>query len=127
MVAALHRIRDRDAEALAVAERRRKLLFEPGRVDHHLPHPGARQRLQVPDDQRPAMDGQQRLGRAVGQRPHALAAPGREDEGLGGHAPASLGGHRPLDGVEGTNVPISALVGGIDPDRRRRTAGMDAP
>jgi len=55
--------------------------MQPGGVDDDVPDAGAGERLDVPLDQRFAAHLQQRFGRVVGQRPHALAAPGREDHG----------------------------------------------
>ena len=68
------------AEARAVAERRRDLRAAPGEVDDDVAEAAPRQRLQVMLDQRPAADLSNGLG--VGQRPHALAAPGGEDHRL---------------------------------------------
>ena len=55
VVAAFARVGDRDAEARAVAERGDDLVLEPGGVDDDLAHAAARQRLEVPFDQRLAV------------------------------------------------------------------------
>jgi len=60
------------------------LIAQPGRVDHQAPHAAAQQRLQRPLHQRLAAHRQQRLGAGVGQRAHALATTGGEDQGAGG-------------------------------------------
>src|SRR6185295_10760585 len=82
VVAPFARIRDRDAEARTVAERLDDLLFEPVGVDDDLADAGARERLEVPFDQALAVDDEERLRARVGERPHALAAPGGEDDRL---------------------------------------------
>ena len=53
----------------------------PGEVDDDLGDPGRRQRVQVIVDERMPTGLEQRLGTVVGQRPHALAAAGSEDDG----------------------------------------------
>ena len=82
VVAAFERVADRQAEARAVAERLDDLLLEPGGVDDDLAHAVARQRLEVPLDQRLAVHLEQRLGRACrsaaacarrGRRPGPIA------------------------------------------------------
>ena len=77
---ALVRVRDAHAPARAVAERRRELLREVRRVHDDIDDPGARERFEVPHDERLAADREQRLRRGERQGPHALAAAGGEDE-----------------------------------------------
>ena len=94
MVAAFHRVAQAQAEARTVAEPRRELRFEPGGVDHDIAHAGASEGLEMPFDQRLAAHLEQRLGRRVGQRTHALAATGREDERSGrGRHRGIIGAH----------------------------------
>jgi len=81
VVAAFHRVADRNAEAGTVAECRDDAVFEPRGVDDDLAHAGTCQRLDVPFDQRFAAHRQQRLRRVVAQRPHAFAAAGGKDHG----------------------------------------------
>ena len=78
------RIGDRQAPARAVTQRRFDLQTEMRVVDHHLAQAGPRQALQMPDDQRFAAHRQEGLGREIGQRPHALAAPGSQNHCLHG-------------------------------------------
>ncbi|HSH50972.1 MAG TPA: S8 family serine peptidase, partial [Bacteroidales bacterium] len=54
-------------------------VAQPGDVHHHALRAGRRQGFQVIIDKGFASDGQQRLGDAVGKRPHALSAAGRQD------------------------------------------------
>ena len=82
MVAAFARVGDPEAEARAVAERVDDLLLEPVGVDDDLANAAARQRLEVPFDQALAVQLEERLGAGVGERPHALAAAGGEDDRL---------------------------------------------
>ena len=95
VVAAFGGVADRKAPARAVAERSRELVFEPGGVDHHLTHAGACQRFEVPFDQRLAAHRQQRLRAGVGERAHAFAAAGGQDQGRGldRHRRGSVGRH----------------------------------
>jgi hypothetical protein len=80
VVTAFERVADGQAEARAVAQRRDDLLLQPGGVDHHLAHAAAREGREMPLDQRLAAHAQQRLRAGVGQRPHAFAAAGGEDD-----------------------------------------------
>ena len=52
---------------------RHHLIFQPGRIHHHVPMSGLSQAAQVPSHQGHAAQRQQRLGRDVGQRSHPLA------------------------------------------------------
>ena len=78
------RIVQAQAPARTIAERRLETIGEPGDIDHDLGDAGGREFLQMPFDQRFAADRQQRLRRALCQRTHALAFPGREDQGAHG-------------------------------------------
>ncbi|CAM5512045.1 hypothetical protein RLIN73S_00388 [Rhodanobacter lindaniclasticus] len=73
-------VADAQAPARAIAQDAGKLLGEMRGVDRHVVHADRGELLQMPDDQRLAAHAQQRLGRAVGQRAHALAAAGGEDQ-----------------------------------------------
>ncbi|KZC36830.1 UNVERIFIED_ORG: hypothetical protein RHOFW104R5_25530 [Rhodanobacter sp. FW104-R5] len=73
-------VADAQAPARAVAQRVGKLFGEVRGVDHHVVHAGRGQLFQVPRDQRLAPHRQQRLRRAVGQRAHAFAQAGGEDQ-----------------------------------------------
>ncbi|MPN56169.1 hypothetical protein SDC9_203855 [bioreactor metagenome] len=53
-----------------------------GVIDHQLGDARVTKVLDVPDDQRLAADLEQGFRAVVGQRAHALAAPGGEDHGL---------------------------------------------
>ena len=75
---ALARVRQRDAEVLAVAERAFECVGQVRHVDDHFTHPGARQPLDLPLDQAPSTSLQQRLRRVVRQRAHPLAPPRRQ-------------------------------------------------
>jgi len=75
VVAPFVAVGDAQAPATAIAQCGLELVFQIGRVDHDVAHAIACQGLQVPGDQRLAADRQQGLGRGVGQRAHALAAP----------------------------------------------------
>ena len=92
-VAALVRPADRQPEAAAVAQHLGEALFQPGGVDHHLAHAAGGQRKQMPLDQRPAEDRQQRLRGGVGQRAHALAAARGEHDRARGQGGALGGVH----------------------------------
>ncbi len=100
VVAAFHRVVDRQAPAAAIAQHNGVLRLQPGGVDHHLSHPGTCQGFEVVFDQWLAMHRQQRFGGGIGERAHALAAAGGKDQGAGRlcvsrHA-TSLGGCRAL-------------------------------
>ncbi len=70
---------DAHAEGRAVAQRFFEPVAEVGVVDDELGEAGGAQAFDVPHDQRLAAHRQQRLGRVVGERAHALAAAGGED------------------------------------------------
>src|SRR5581483_6372571 len=70
----------RHAEPASVAERLLDLVSEMSMIDDQLAEPRARQSLDGPDDHGLAAHLEQRLRRRVGQRSHALAAPGREKD-----------------------------------------------
>jgi hypothetical protein len=76
------RIPDVQPPLRSVAQRLLDDRTEVGVVDDDFPEPCRRQSFQMPDDQRLAAGRQQRLGRVVGQRPHAFAAAGGKDEGF---------------------------------------------
>lgn len=73
-------VADAQAPARAVAQRGRELFGQMRGVDHHVVHAGRNQLFQVPCDQRLAAHAKQRLGRVLGQRAHALAEAGGEDQ-----------------------------------------------
>ena len=79
---------DRTPNSRAVAERGAQLRAQPGEIDDHFAYAGARQRGEVPGDERAAADLHQRLGQRVGERPHALAAAGGEQHRLHARAAA---------------------------------------
>ena len=72
--------------------RRRRPLRQMGRdlrrlpmgVDHHLPHAGLGHPVQREIEQRMAAQPQQRLGDMFGQRTHAQAKPGGQEDGIFG-------------------------------------------
>ena len=68
-----------------IAECRGKLFLQPRGVDHHVRDTRTRQALQVPHNQRLALHAQQGFGVLVGQRTHAFAATGGQNQGLGAH------------------------------------------
>src|SRR5690606_29662599 len=106
---ALVRVADRQAPVAAVAQRLGELVGEPGGVHHHLGHPGRGEAFQVPRDQRLAGHLQQRLGGGVGERAHALAQAGGEDQGLHGHRLNST----PVTGERAmSNLQVVLLSGG---------------
>src|SRR5690606_26028418 len=106
---ALVRVADRQAPVAAVAQRLGELVGEPGGVHHHLGHPGRGEAFQVPRDQRLAGHLQQRLGGGVGERAHALAQAGGEDQGLHGHRLNST----PVTGERAmANLQVVLLSGG---------------
>jgi hypothetical protein len=70
---------DAHAERIAVTKHRDQLWREPRGVDDDVAETGARQRFDLPDDERPAARRQQCLGHRVRQRPHAVAAPGGQN------------------------------------------------
>jgi hypothetical protein len=78
---AFGRVTDGRAKALAVAQRRLDEMAEVGVIDDDVADPGPHQRLEMPGDQRLAPGHQQRLGRGIGQRPHAFAPSGGENHG----------------------------------------------
>ena len=86
---ALVAVAQTQAEARAVAERGRDRRAQPREVDDHLGDAGARQRDEVPLDERPAADLEQGLRQPVGEGPHALPAAGGED-----HRPHRAGHRR---------------------------------
>jgi hypothetical protein len=53
-----------------------------GVVNDDIAKAADRQAFQMPDDERLATGAEQRLGRCIGERPHALAAAGGENEGF---------------------------------------------
>ena len=79
-----------DAPAAAVAEGARELFGQPRGVDHDFADADRREFLDVPFDQRLATDDEQRLGRSVGERTHALAEARGEDQGF--HADVAIAG-----------------------------------
>ena len=58
------------------------LFAEVGVVDDDFPETGCRQTFQMPDDERLAAGDEQWFGRVIGERAHAFATPGGEDEGF---------------------------------------------
>ena len=76
------RILNVQAPLRTIAQRLLNQRTEMGVVDDNFPEPRRRQSFQVPDYERLAAGQQQWLGRVVGQRPHAFAATGGEDEGF---------------------------------------------
>ena len=76
---ALLAVADREAERRAVSERFADALALPGEVDHDVAHAEFVQRREVILDQPVAADFEHRLRQLLGQRAHALAAPGSED------------------------------------------------
>ena len=85
------RIGDVHAPRRAVAQRVFDLAAEPGVVDDDVAKTGGVKPAQVVDNQRFAAGFQQRLGRAVGQRTHTLAASGGQNHGFHGEPLCSLG------------------------------------
>ena len=75
-------ISHRYAMIAAIAEGRLQLPGEPGKIDDHLANAGARERLQMPLDQRTPAHLHERLRQGIGERAHALAAPGCEQHRL---------------------------------------------
>ena len=59
---------DDDPERMPVPERGVQMLREPRGIDHDLADAGASQSLEVPHDEWPARDRQQRLGLREGER-----------------------------------------------------------
>jgi hypothetical protein len=72
---------DGRAEARSVAERRLDLRAEMRMVHDDRGDAAGDEALDLPDEERLAAHGEQRLGHRVGQGAHALAAPGGEDKG----------------------------------------------
>ena len=77
------------APARTVAEQFRKAWSQPGGVDHHLGDAQRGQLFQVPGDQRLAAHFEQGFGGGVGERAHALAQAGGEDQGAHFNRPAA--------------------------------------
>ena len=107
---------DAQAEARAVAERFDDQLLQPGGVDHGIAHASTRQGFEVPLDKRLAVHFQQRLGRVIGQRPHALAAPGGEKNRFHG---ASLALHVGTNGCAARAGPAGRDPGPMGVRRAR--------
>lgn len=70
---------DSHAVRAPVAQGRHQLLRAVRDIDHERAVARTRERLDLPDDERLAADGEERLGRRVGQRTQALAAASRKD------------------------------------------------
>jgi hypothetical protein len=70
---------DAHAERIPGAECGNESFRAMRRVDRDVAESRLRERFDLPGDQRPAADAQQRLRQRVGQRPHALAAACGED------------------------------------------------
>ena len=70
------------AKLAAIAQRRLELIAQMRVINDDLAKSGLRQALQMPRDERLATHHQQGLGGVVGQRPHALAAPGGQNHGF---------------------------------------------
>src|SRR5689334_21488935 len=66
--------------ARTIAERSGELFGQVRGVDYNIANARFGETFQMPFDQTLAADLQQRLRRHVGQRTHALAAPGGEDQ-----------------------------------------------
>src|SRR5690606_39682041 len=77
----LCRIMQPGAKGRAVAEGGFDLCTQPCMVDDDVFQAGCHQLLYMPDDERLAAHGKQRLGRMVGQGAHAFAASRGENHG----------------------------------------------
>lgn len=95
------------------------LLAQPGGVDDDLLHAAGAQRLHPALQQRLAAHHQQRLGRVVGQRPHALAPAGGQDQRARVHG-HSRGGGQP-HALGAARAAVSSQAGAISGSGIRRT------
>ena len=99
-------------ECGAVAQRRDQPVGEVRGVDRDVAVAGARERLDLVDDQRLAARRQQRLRAGVGERAHPLAATGGEDHrgGAAGHQnvyPAAGAGRASTASTSASSGPSS--------------------
>ena len=81
-------VRDDHPPAGAVAQAIPNLPAPIAEIDDQLHEAGLREPFDRVHDERPAGDFEQRFRDRVRERPHALAAPGREDHGSHGIATA---------------------------------------
>ena len=89
------------------------LVGLPVGVDHDGLHARLRQPVERVVDQRPAAQRQQRLGGAVGERPHARAeAGGQQHGGARGHAARSGGLQRRSGGIQRSSAAASGAATG---------------
>ena len=80
-------------------------------VDHDVDEARGAQRLDLPDDQRLVPHRQQGLGAGVGQRPHALAAAGRQDHRAEGHSLPGVQDATPTAGARSSSSSSSRASG----------------
>src|SRR5439155_21483549 len=69
------------APSSAIVQKIDQLVRMVRRVDDEIAKSGARERLDLPDDQRLAADTKEGFRRLIGERAHPLAAPGGKDHG----------------------------------------------